>query len=123
MLYFVGVAVVLGSVAGGYIWHGGILGLLWQPSEVLIILGAAFGAFLIANSLHTVKDTGKQLPRAIFGSNKNSALYLDLLGLLYDIFNKARREGMIEGLERAVDLVTNSNDALAIRAEIERLKA
>lgn len=95
MFYFVGVAVVLGSVAGGYIWHGGILGLLWQPSEVLIILGAAFGAFLIANSMHTVKDTGKQLPRAIFGSNKNSALYLDLFGLLYDIFNKARREGMM----------------------------
>lgn len=36
---------------------------------------------------------------------------------------KARREGMIAGLELAVDLVTNSNDALAIRAEIERLKA
>ena len=95
MLFFVGFSVVLLSVAGGYLWHGGVLGVLWQPSEILIILGAAFGAFLIANSMHLVKECGKQLPRAIFGSNKDSAMYLDLLGLLYDIFNKARREGMI----------------------------
>jgi len=75
--------------------HGGILGVLWQPTEVIIIVGAAAGAFLISNSMHLVVHTGKQLPSAIFGSNKNSALYLDLLGLLYDIFNKARREGMM----------------------------
>jgi chemotaxis protein MotA len=95
MLFIVGVIVVIVSVAGGYMLHGGILMLLWQPTEVIIIVGAAFGAFLIANSMHLVMATGKQLPKAIFGSNKNSALYLDLLGLLYDIFNKARREGMM----------------------------
>ncbi len=95
MLFFIGVIVVIGSVAGGYMLHGGILMLLWQPTEVIIIVGAALGAFLIANSMHLVVHTGKQLPSAIFGSNKNSALYLDLLGLLYDIFNKARREGMM----------------------------
>lgn len=95
MLFIVGVIVVIASVAGGYMLHGGILMLLWQPTEIIIIVGAAFGAFLIANSMHLVVHTGKQLPSAIFGSNKNSALYLDLLGLLYDIFNKARREGMM----------------------------
>jgi chemotaxis protein MotA len=95
MLFIVGVIVVIVSVAGGYMLHGGILMLLWQPTEVIIIVGAAFGAFLIANSMHLVMATGKQLPKVIFGSNKNSALYLDLLGLLYDIFNKARREGMM----------------------------
>lgn len=95
MLFFIGFFVVCASVAGGYVLHGGILGVLWQPTEVLIIVGAALGAFLIANSMHLVVHTGKQLPAAIFGSNKNSALYLDLLGLLYDIFNKARREGMM----------------------------
>jgi len=95
MLFFIGFIVVVGSVAGGYVMHGGILGVLWQPTEVIIIVGAAAGAFLISNSMHLVIHTGKQLPSAIFGSNKNSALYLDLLGLLYDIFNKARREGMM----------------------------
>jgi chemotaxis protein MotA len=91
----VGVVVVLGSVAGGYIWHGGILGVLWQPAEFLIILGAAFGAFLISNSMHTVMATAKNLPAAIMGQSTSQKLYLDLLGLLFDIFNKARREGMM----------------------------
>ena len=95
MLFAVGVLVVLGSVAGGYIWHGGILGVLWQPAELLIILGAAFGAFLISNSMHTVIATAKNLPSAIIGQSTSQKLYLDLLGLLFDIFNKARREGMM----------------------------
>lgn len=95
MLFAVGVLVVLGSVAGGYIWHGGILGVLWQPAELLIILGAAFGAFLISNSLHTVIATAKNLPAAIIGQSTSQKLYLDLLGLLFDIFNKARLEGMM----------------------------
>lgn len=107
MLFIVGVIVVIASVAGGYMLHGGILMLLWQPTEVIIIVGAAFGAFLIANSMHLVVHTGKQLPSAIFGSNKNSALYLDLLGLLYDIFNKARREGMM-AVEGDIEAPTES---------------
>lgn len=95
MLFIVGAVVVILSVAGGYIMHGGVLGVLWQPSEFLIILGAAMGAFLIANSKHVVTETGKRLPKAIMGGGPSQALYLDLLGLLFDIFNKARREGMM----------------------------
>lgn len=95
MLFIIGALVVVGSVAGGYIMHGGILGVLWQPSELIIILGAALGAFLIANSMHTVKETAKRLPRAIFGQATSEKTYLDLLGLLFDLFNKARREGMM----------------------------
>ena len=95
MLFIIGALVVVFSVAGGYIMHGGVLGVLWQPSEFIIILGAALGAFLIANSMHLVKETGKRLPRAIFGQATSQKLYLDLLSLLFDLFNKARREGMM----------------------------
>jgi chemotaxis protein MotA len=95
MLYVVGFLVIILSVAGGYVMHGGILRVLWQPAEFIIILGAAFGSFLIANSMHTVKSTIKHLPSAIFGQSTSQKLYLDLLGLLFDIFNKARREGMM----------------------------
>lgn len=95
MLFIVGAVVVLVCVAGGYIMHGGVLGVLWQPSEFIIIFGAALGAFLIANSKHVVTETGKTLPKAIFGGGTSQKLYLDLLGLLFDIFNKARREGMM----------------------------
>jgi chemotaxis protein MotA len=107
MLFIVGVLVVCVSVAGGYMMHGGILSVIWQPAEVIIIIGAAFGAFLIANSMHTVKETGKQLPKAVFGAATNSALYLDLLGLLFDLFNKARREGMM-AIEADIETPTES---------------
>ncbi|MDX1492134.1 MAG: flagellar motor stator protein MotA [Pseudohongiellaceae bacterium] len=95
MIFIIGFVVVCASVAGGYVMHGGILGVLWQPTEVIIIVGAAFGAFLIANGMHLSKETGKQIPKAIFGASTSAALYLDLLGLLYDVLNKARREGMM----------------------------
>ncbi len=48
MFVIIGVVVVIGSVLGGYAPHGDI-GVLIQPLEVLIICGAAFGAFLISN--------------------------------------------------------------------------
>ncbi|TFH75426.1 flagellar motor stator protein MotA [Gammaproteobacteria bacterium LSUCC0112] len=107
MLFAIGFIVVCGSVAGGYLMHGGILGVLWQPSEFIIILGAAFGAFLIANSMHTVKATAKHLPSAIMGQSTSQKLYLDLLGLLFDIFNKARREGMMS-IEADIELPAES---------------
>ena len=40
MFYIIGVAVVFGSVALGYTMHGGVLAILFQPSEFIIILGA-----------------------------------------------------------------------------------
>ena len=48
MLLIVGALVVLASVAGGYLMHGGDLLALNQPSELLIIGGAALGALLIS---------------------------------------------------------------------------
>lgn len=95
MLFFIGVMIVILSVGGGYVMHHGDLLVLWQVNEVLIICGSAIGAFLIANNMHLVKECGKQIPRAIFGTKIDAQMYLDLLSLLYDIFNKARREGML----------------------------
>ena len=40
--------VVFGSVAGGYLWHGGNLMLLTQPAEFVIIGGAAIGILVVA---------------------------------------------------------------------------
>ena len=49
MFPFIGLAIVICSVAGGYLWGGGHFSILWQPGEFLIIGGAALGSFLIAN--------------------------------------------------------------------------
>ncbi|MBK8970381.1 MAG: flagellar motor stator protein MotA [Hahellaceae bacterium] len=99
MLVIIGALVVIGSVLGGYVLSHGELAALWQPFEVLIIGGAALGAFLISNPIRTIKSVGKAFPRIFVGSQFDRLFFLDLLNLLYDLFDKARRGGVmsIEG--------------------------
>ncbi len=102
MFIIIGFIVVLGSVLGGYVLAHGKLGALWQPYELLIIGGAAFGAFLVANPLKVVKACGSGIPRLLKGSHYKKSDYVDILAMLYDVLMKARREGMM-GIERDVD--------------------
>ncbi len=95
MLKLVGLVVVLGSVLGGYLLSHGQLMALWQPYELLIILGAAIGAFLISNPGVVVKDTLGALGRNLKGKHYGKDMYMDLLSLLYEIFNKARKNGLM----------------------------
>lgn len=55
MFIIIGILVVLGAVAGGYLMEHGNLKVLLQPAELLIIGGAALGTVLIANPLHVLK--------------------------------------------------------------------
>jgi len=73
--------------------HGKI-GALIQPFEVMIIGGAALGAFLQANPGSTFMHVFKKSLK-MFGSRFNHAYYLEILKLLYEILNKSRREGMM----------------------------
>ncbi len=51
----VGAVIVLVGVFGGYVLAGGHLHVVWQPFEVMIIFGAAFGGLVIGNPIGTVK--------------------------------------------------------------------
>lgn len=95
MFVLIGIAVVAGGVLLGYTLHGGQVLLLWQPSEVLIILGAAIGGLLIANPLPTTMGIIKGILNAIKGAQISKEAYLDLLKLLYELFQLAKREGLI----------------------------
>jgi chemotaxis protein MotA len=74
---------------------GGHLMALFQPYELIIILGAAIGAMVVANPLSITIATFKSVGGLIKPSPYKKDLYLDLLALLYDVFNKMRREGML----------------------------
>ncbi|MCK0104661.1 flagellar motor stator protein MotA [Marinobacter sp. S0848L] len=102
MLLIIGAVIVIASVLGGYTLHGGNLAVLWQPTEVLIIGGAAVGSFVIANPMHTVKEVFSGLLRLLTGSPFNKAYYMDLLSLLYEIFDKSRKQGVM-AIEEDVD--------------------
>jgi len=98
----VGIALVLGCVLGAFVFHGGNIFALYQPSELVIIGGAALGGFVISNGLGTLKSTITSVLGTLKGAKYKKAHYMDLLGLLYDLFNIARKDGVL-GLEREID--------------------
>lgn len=99
MLVIIGYIVVLASVFGGFVLAGGHLHSLFQPVELLMIGGAATGAFLVGNNGKAIKATLKALPSIFKGSKYTKALYMELMTLLFEILTKVRKEGLmsIEG--------------------------
>jgi len=102
MLIIVGIVIVVFSVIVGYTAHGGHLAILWQPYEVLIIFGAAFGGFLIANPSKIVKQTFASIPALFKGSPYTKQSYMDLLSMLYELFVKTQRDGLL-AIEADID--------------------
>ncbi len=102
MLILIGYIIVMLSVFGGFVLVGGHLGALYQPIEVLIIGGAALGAFISANNKKSLKATVAMLPQLMRGARFDKELYMELMALLYVLLAKARREGMM-ALESHID--------------------
>ncbi len=99
MLVIIGYVVVMASIFGGYALAGGHLGGLFQPLELLMIGGGAFGAFFVGNNGKAIKATLKDLPSIFKGSKYNKDSYMELMALLYELLGKVRKEGLmsIEG--------------------------
>ncbi|MCK9202079.1 MAG: flagellar motor stator protein MotA [Gallionella sp.] len=95
MLVIIGYLVVAGSVFGGFALAGGHMGALFQPVELLMIGGAAVGAFLVGNTMESIKATISALPKVFAGAKYNKAVYMELLALLYELLNKVRKEGLM----------------------------
>lgn len=95
MLLIVGSLVVIGSVIGGYAAPGGHLSVLFQPFEVVIIVGAAIGGFIIGNPKSVLKRTGSGFAKMLKGPKYNKKSYLELLSMLYQIFKLAKTKGML----------------------------
>lgn len=108
MKFIIGNLIVIGSVVGGYLMAHGKLGILWQPAELVIIGGAAFGAFVITNSPKVLKAVVAGIPGLLAGSPYNKAAYMELLSLMYELFTKARKEGLM-ALEAHVEEPSNSD--------------
>ena len=94
MFAIIGIVVVIGAVVGGYLMEHGHLAVLMQPAELLIIGGAAAGTVLIANPLHILKKIVSGLVGVFTGSKFTKKRYLDTLKMMFEMLNKARREGL-----------------------------
>ncbi len=95
MFLLIGAAVVFVSVFGGFALSGGNLGVLVQPFELVIILGAAIGAFVIGNPKWLIARAVKSIGQAASGSKLKKDDYIELLSLLYQIFKLAKAKGML----------------------------
>ena len=104
MLVIVGYVVSLVCIFGVYIFHGGNIQVILTalPFEMITIFGAAFGAFMVNNQPKVLRATLKLIPTAFKGSKYTKERYLELMALLYDILQKARKEGLM-AIEKDVE--------------------
>jgi chemotaxis protein MotA len=109
MFVIIGYVVVLVAVFGGYTLAGGKFAVIIKaaPIELFIIGGSALGAFLVGNSSKTIKSTMKTIPVLFKGSKYTKARYMELMALMYDILQKARKEGLM-AIEQDVEDPHNS---------------
>jgi len=98
----IGYVIVLASVFGGFVLAGGHVAALFQPVELLMIGGGAFGAFVVGNDIKVIKATMKVLPTLFKGSKHTRQLYIQLLLLLYRMLSKIRNDGLMS-IETDVD--------------------
>ncbi len=104
MFVLVGYAISLACIFGVYIFHGGNIGVILKalPFEMVTIFGAAGGAFVVNNQPKVLKAVLAAVPQALKGSKFTKARYMELLALLYDVLQKARKEGLM-AIEKDVE--------------------
>jgi chemotaxis protein MotA len=95
MLVIVGYIVVAASVFGGFALAGGHLAALLQPVELLMIGGAAMGAFFVGNTGKSIKATLKAFPQVFKGAKYSKDTYMELMALMYELLGKVRKEGLM----------------------------
>ena len=102
MLIIIGSIVGLGCVLGGYVAMGGKLAVLYQPFELVIIGGAAVGAFIVGNPKPVLKASLAGFKQAFKGPRYTKDDYLELLSVLYSVFKLAKSKGML-ALEQHIE--------------------
>jgi len=102
LLVILGYIIVCASVFGGFAMAGGHLAALFQPLELLMIGGAAAGAFLVGNNNKAIKATLAALPSLLKGSRYTKDLYMELMSLLFEVLSKVRKEGLMS-IESDID--------------------
>lgn len=95
MFIILGYIIVFVCVFGSFVALGGSLGALYQPFELVLIGGAAVGAYIAASNGRSIRLLFQAMGSALKNTPYNKALYMELLSLLYALLNKARRDGLM----------------------------
>jgi chemotaxis protein MotA len=95
MFAIIGIVVVFGCIVAAYLMEHGKLLVLMQPAELLIIGGAAVGTVLVANPVYVLKQMMGGLLGAFGSSKYTMQRYTDSLKMMYELLQKARKEGLV----------------------------
>ena len=95
MIALIGILVVLGAVVGGFTMAGGQLAALFHLSEIVVIAGVAGGTVLISTPGAVLKAMSRKLGVVFKGNRFTRPLYLDALKMLYELFQIARKDGLV----------------------------
>lgn len=106
MFPIIGVLIVFGSIIGGYLMEKGNVHVLFQPAEFVILGGAAIGALVITCTPKALVKILKNLSK-IMGRGPGKKEYVDLLSLLYLLFAKAKKDGLL-GVEADIETPAKS---------------
>ena len=102
MFVIIGLVVVFGAVIGGYVMHHGQIAVLIQPNEFVILGGAGLGSMIIANPPAVLKASVGALMGLLKPNPSGAQAYAELLQVLYEVFQKARKDGLV-GLESHIE--------------------
>lgn len=92
MFGLIGIVLIFVTVFGGYTLAGGKMGIILKtlPFEMIMIGGAAVGAFVLSNDLPAIKHTVKDVGKVFKGPKWRHGDYRDLLCLLFELIRVGR---------------------------------
>ena len=102
MVAVLGIVVVFAAVLGGFLLERGNPWVLMQPSELLIVGGAAAGIILVANPASVIRKMGRGVIVAFGPPLHTRKSFMRGLRMLYEVFGFIQREG-VTGFENDVD--------------------
>ena len=109
MIGIVGIVIIFAMVFGGYVAAGGKMGIILKalPFEMIMIGGAAVGAFVLSNDLPSIKHTVKDIGKVFKGAKWKPSDYRDLLCLLFELIRLARQNPV--AIEEHIEAPENSS--------------
>lgn len=107
MQKFTGAIIIILCVFGGYLWAGGNLSAIWQPAELLIIVGATIGSLIIGNPPHVLTEMRRQFRRILSARDDEQTYYMELMALM-QLLLETIRNGGFKSLDQHIEDPYNS---------------
>lgn len=103
MLAIIGALVVVLAVVGGYAFTHGPFHVLFQPAELIIIIGSAIGILMLGTPPKVLRQITQALPLVFKGSPYNKTAYLELLKMQFEVFSNIRKGGVLAMEDEVAD--------------------